>query len=85
MTNGNEVRIFLSCPGDVIDDRNKLKQALEEWSNEVEARYGRPLKVIVWEKDAERGPGRPQSKINTLLRTCHVYIGLMGKLTHSMN
>ncbi|HEX9973774.1 MAG TPA: DUF4062 domain-containing protein, partial [bacterium] len=73
------LKIFLSSPGDVAEEREALTKFIADFSNVTEKNYGIRLQVLTWEKDARRGPGRPQKSINELVDICDVYIGLMGK------
>ncbi len=76
MNNPIEVKIFLSCPGDVIEERNELKQFIEKYSEETTKKYNISLEAKTWDEDAQRGPGRGQKLINELLDNCDIYIGL---------
>ncbi|MBD3338651.1 MAG: SUMF1/EgtB/PvdO family nonheme iron enzyme [Candidatus Lokiarchaeota archaeon] len=79
MTKPTEVNVFISCPGDVNREKEKLIAFLKDFSQQTEQQCQIRLRVVTWEKDAARGPGRAQKSINELVDECDIYIGLMGK------
>jgi len=79
MSNFNVMKKFLSCPGDMAEEKRGLKQFIEDFSKGSEKKYNIELKVLTREDDAQRGKGRGQEKINKLIEKCQIYIGLMFK------
>lgn len=74
-----KIRIFISSPGDVRDERERLTKVFEELNTTVAAEKGLVLEAVRWETHAraEIGDG-PQAIINRQLGTdFDVFLGIM--------
>jgi hypothetical protein len=74
----DELKVFLSSPDDVKDDKDKLEKFLETFSEHTIKKHEIRVVPLTGEK-AQRGVTRPQKAINTLLMECDLYIGLIWK------
>ncbi|WP_301078053.1 hypothetical protein [Rhodoferax sp.] len=71
--------IFLASPGDVVDERNRLEDAVLEWNRTWARNLGVRLELLRWEHDAYPGIGEDaQDVINEQLPTDYdLFIGIM--------
>jgi len=71
--------IFLASPGDVIEERSRLEDAVTEWNRTWARNLGVRLELIRWEHDAYPGIGvDPQDVINKQLpQDYDLFIGVM--------
>ncbi len=78
LTQHKLLRVFIASPGDLIDERFKFRQAIEE-VNRIKAKpMGVHLEPLGWE-DTLPGKGRPQSIINKEIEACDLFVLLLWK------
>lgn len=72
------IRAFLASPGDLQDERNAIRDVVDEfnesWANEL----GYQVELIGWEETVA-GYGRPQHLINQDLDRCDLFLGMIWK------
>lgn len=71
------VRVFLASPGDLSAERSAAFEAAEDVNVMVARPKGYQIDLIGWE-DTLPGTGRPQAIINEEIRTCELFIGMLG-------
>lgn len=71
-------RIFIASPSDVAEERNAVREIVEEWNVVNAATRGTVLLPVGWDTHAVPEMGiRPQEHINeTVLRDCDVLVGM---------
>ncbi|MDW7679691.1 MAG: DUF4062 domain-containing protein, partial [bacterium] len=79
MSNSTTIKVFISCPNDLDTEKKALIQFLRDYSQTTEEKYQIRLQELTYEKDADRGDGRPQEKANRLIDICDIYLGMMAK------
>jgi hypothetical protein len=75
-----KVRVFISSPGDVQEERSRLSKVFEELNSTVAAEKGLVLEPVRWETHARTEIGdSPQEAINRqkLGQDCDVFLGIM--------
>lgn len=72
-----KVRIFVSSPGDLAEERECVARVTEELNKSVADAKGVVFEVLRWETDAVPGVGRPQEIINRDLGRADVLIGIL--------
>ena len=77
----SQIRIFLASPGDVADERRKVKEIVAELNRTVARDKGVTLEVITWEEDTYAAiGGDPQNVINKQIAdmaTFDLFVGIM--------
>ena len=72
------LKVFISCPDDVSDEKQAIIQYIEDNNNKFEKDYQIQLNPKDWMKHSRRGPGRPEGHTIELVDECHIYIGMMA-------
>ncbi|MET4004794.1 hypothetical protein ABIB48_003539 [Arthrobacter sp. UYCu511] len=72
-----ELVVFIASPSDLADERQIIRSTGDEL-NHVLSACGIRLRVVGWELTLP-GYGRPQERINPMVRECDVFIGLLNK------
>jgi len=71
------IRLLLSSPGDVVDERESYVRAVFRFNQQEVERNGLFVKVIRWEDMAPQiGPG-PQNVINRQIGKYDIFVGIM--------
>ena len=74
-----EIKIFVSSPGDVTYERNRLEYVAREINNIIGAKEDIFVKIISWETHCVPGMGRPQGLINEQIGDYDIFVGIMWK------
>lgn len=71
--------IFLASPGDVVEERNRLEDAIADWNRTWARNFGIRLELLRWEQDAYPDVGDDaQDVINQQLpQDYDLFVGLM--------
>ena len=69
---------FLASPGDLQDEREAVRDAVDEFNDSWADESGYQIKLLGWEGTAP-GFGRPQELINEDVERCDLFLGLMWK------
>lgn len=80
-TAGNDqvLRVFVSSPGDVQEERDIVDEVVREINRTEDLRKGLRLRIWDWRRDAVSQMGEhPQTVIDRQLPTYEIYIGIMG-------
>jgi hypothetical protein len=72
------VRVFLASPGDLKEERQAAKAAVDEFNKVWAETSGYHVELIGWE-DTVSQFGRPQGLINQDLVRCELFIGMLWK------
>lgn len=72
------VTIFLASPGDLVPERQRARQIVDELNREAAKEAEVFLRLTGWE-DTLPGAGRPQALINQDVERCDVFIGTVWK------
>jgi len=72
------IRVFLASPGDLADERNAAKEAVDEVNTTIAIPQGYQIDLYGWE-DTTSTAGRPQAIINEELKLCELFIGMLWK------
>lgn len=70
------IRVFLASPGDLAEERQVAKEAVDEVNATVATPQGYQIELYGWE-DTISAAGRPQAIINDELRQCELFIGML--------
>jgi hypothetical protein len=74
------LRVFVASPGDVSDEREKLKVVIDELNHGIAGHKGLILKLLRWETDAWPGFGEDaQDVINQQIGPYDIFIGILWK------
>jgi Domain of unknown function (DUF4062) len=76
--NRKVVQIFLASPGDLQDERQAAKAAVDAFNRRWADWLGIQVELIGWEDTFKRF-GRPQEQINLDLDRCEAFIGMMWR------
>jgi uncharacterized protein DUF4062 len=76
--NRKVVQIFLASPGDLQDERQAAKAAVDAFNKRWADWLGIQVELIGWEDTFKRF-GRPQEQINLDLDRCEAFIGMMWR------
>jgi len=71
----NVLTVFIGSPGDVAKEREIAREVADE-ANKILRGIGWEIDLRGWE-DTLPGHGRPQEIINTDVRECHLFLGLL--------
>ena len=75
-----KLRVFVASPGDVSEERKRLREVIEELNHGIAADKGLVLQLIVWETDAWPGFGEDaQDVINRQIGPYDIFVGIMWK------
>jgi hypothetical protein len=72
------VQIFLASPGDLQDERQAAKAAVDAFNKRWADWLGIQVELVGWEDTFKRF-GRPQEQINLDLDRCEAFIGMMWR------
>ncbi|MDZ7311412.1 MAG: NACHT domain-containing protein [candidate division KSB1 bacterium] len=72
------LKVFIASPGDVKLEREKARDEILSLRS-VAQKHGFDLQPLGWEIDAAPGAGRPQELINSLVRECDLFIGILWR------
>lgn len=74
------LRVFVASPGDVSDERDSLKDVIDELNHGIAENKGLMLQFVGWETDAWPGFGEDaQDVINREIDPYDIFIGIMWK------
>lgn len=73
------IKVFLASPGDVPEEREIVRNIVEEENHNHFTHEGYRLEVVRWESHASPGIGKPhpQGRINPLMDECALFIGIL--------
>jgi len=71
------IRIHVSSPGDVQEERHALTDIVEDLQRDVGAKWGLLLDLVRWEESAVPALGRPQEVINRQIPPSDIFIGVL--------
>jgi hypothetical protein len=71
------VRLLLSSPGDVADERDRVAKAVFRFNQQSVEESGLFIKVVRWEDMAPQIGPRPQTVINKQIGGYHMFCGIM--------
>lgn len=72
------IRVFLASPGDLKEEREAAKRAIDELNQSWLPHNGYHIELVGWELTVA-AIGRPQALINRDLATCTYFIGVVWK------
>lgn len=75
----NIIRLFLSSPGDVENERNMVHEVAAQLNRMMGEQMRFRLEVIDWETHVTPNMGRPQEVINQQIRDYDIFVGIMWK------
>ncbi len=77
----NVVKVMIASPGDVVEERNVVREVIAEWNTVHSEKDGVVLIPVGWETAATPMMGeRLQEIINEqMLRDCDVLVGVFGR------
>jgi histone H3/H4 len=70
------LKVFLASPSDVAAERSAAQDVVNNINTVVGRELGWLIELYMWE-DTEPGYGRPQERINPMVDTCDLFIGLL--------
>ncbi|MCP5102330.1 MAG: DUF4062 domain-containing protein [bacterium] len=74
------LRVFAASPGDVAEERKRLKEVIDELNHSIAEDKGLMLKYVGWETDTWPDFGKdPQDVINKEIDLYDIFIGIMWK------
>ncbi|NIA29054.1 MAG: DUF4062 domain-containing protein [Actinobacteria bacterium] len=73
------IRIFLSSPGDVQDERDRVHFVVNQLNRMLGDRLKCRLEVIDWRTHVAPDMGRPQDIINKQINDYDIFVGIMWK------
>ncbi len=76
--NRKVVQIFLASPGDLQEERQAAKAAVDVFNKRWADWFGIQVELVGWEDTFKRF-GRPQEQINLDLDRCDAFIGMMWR------
>lgn len=71
------VRLLLSSPGDVSDERERVANAVFRFNQDAVEELGLFIKLIRWEDMAPQIGPRPQAVIHKQIKPYHLFVGIM--------
>jgi hypothetical protein len=74
-----KIRLFLSSPGDVEAERQKVHEAVAQINRILGNRLGCYVEVIDWKTHVTPDMGRPQAVINSQIGPYDIFVGIMWK------
>ena len=72
------LRAFLASPSDLTEERQTVRETVNEFNECLADAFGCQVELIGWE-DTVAGYGRPQHLINKDVKRCDLFIGLIWK------
>lgn len=72
-------RVFIGSPGDVVDERESLKEVIEELNQTIGDERGVAIELVRWETHVSPDMGRPQQIVNDQIGDYDIFIGIMWK------
>ncbi|MCI0697276.1 tetratricopeptide repeat protein [candidate division KSB1 bacterium] len=72
------LKIFIASPSDVRPEREKAREEIISLRL-LAQKHGFDLQPVGWEANATPGVGRPQERINPLVRECDLFIGILWR------
>ena len=72
------LRTFLASPGDLREERQAVRDAVDEFNDSWADELGYQIELLGWE-DTTAGFGRPQHLINRDGERCDLFIGMIWK------
>jgi len=72
------LRVFLGSPGDLIAERRRAHQVVDEVNRTIARQVGIHVILVGWE-DTLPGAGRPQELINIDVDQCNIFLGMLWK------
>jgi len=73
------IRLFLSSPGDVEAERQRVHAVVVQIQHMLGSRLGFFLELIEWETHVAGDMGRPQEVINSQIGDYDIFVGIMWK------
>jgi hypothetical protein len=74
------LRVFVASPGDVSEERKRLRKAIDELNDGIAKAKGLVLDFVSWETDAWPGVGQDaQEVINREIGPYDIFVGIMWK------
>ena len=77
MKNSIELNVFISCPGDLENEKQAIIKYINDYKNRYERDYEITLNPIDWKKDLKKSERRIQTAANKRLEESNIYIGMM--------
>ncbi len=77
-TQTSELQLFLASPGDLPEERTRVREVAERFNQMCGVNVGIRIRVSGWE-DVAPDLGRPQALINPLVDSCDLFVGLLHK------
>ena len=74
----NILRVFLASPGDLEEERDAVRDAVDEFNRCWADALGYHLELDGWEETVSAS-GRPQDLINEKMNKCHFFIGMIWR------
>jgi hypothetical protein len=74
-----KVRVFVSSPGDVEQERDSLTNVVSELNNTIGQPLGFVIDLLLWETHCHPEMGRPQAIINKQIGKYDIFVGIMWK------
>ena len=71
------VRLLLSSPGDVADERDRVASAVFRFNQDAVEEFGLFVKLMRWEDMAPQIGPKPQAVINKQIGPYHLFAGIM--------
>ncbi len=80
-TTVNNLKVFVASPSDVVDERETLKQVIDELNKMLGARSNLRLELVQWQTDSYPSIGKdPQSVINEQIGDDYdIFVGILWK------
>jgi len=75
----NKIKIFLSCPSDVIKEKKSLIRVINELNRTIGNEKNITLELCQWQTHVVPSMGRPQEIINEQMEPYDIYLGIMWK------
>jgi predicted nucleotide-binding protein len=74
-----KIRLFVASPGDVSDERDRLKRVVDEINATVAPFKNCVVELVRWETHVNPGMGRPQSIVNSQIGSYDIFLGIMWR------
>ncbi len=75
----NKIRLFLSSPGDVAAERDRVRSVVARLNRQWEDVYDIDMEIIDWRTHVAPNAGRPQEVINEQIGEYDIFLGMMWK------
>jgi hypothetical protein len=73
------IRLFLSSPGDVATERERVGSVVARFNRQWRDVYDAEIEIVDWRTHVAPNLGRPQAVINAQIGAYDIFIGLMWK------